>query len=179
MSNMKKTLFALLILFIATACSEKDQSSDFTGNELEIQMIPGTVDGNTTTGTLKIKERTDGKAQIEVTLNNVIQNAEHPVHLHFGSLEDDGTVATFLTTLKEENGIGRSISILDKLDDNTEVTFSQLIQFDGSIKIHFEASGPMENEILASTNIGLNTADNQAYFSGLKSITNCNTDFKN
>jgi hypothetical protein len=37
----------------------------------------------------------------------------------------------------------------------------------------------MENEILASTNIGLNTADNEAYFNGLKSITNCNTNFKN
>ena len=176
---MKKTLFALLVLFAATACNENNENTDFTGNQVEIQMIPGTVDGNTTTGSLMIKERTDGKAQIEITLNNVIQNAEHPVHLHFGSLEDNGTVATFLTTLKEENGIGKSISILDKLDDNTEVTFAQLIQFDGSIKIHFEASGPMENEILASTNIGLNTADNQAYFSGLKSITSCNTDFKN
>jgi hypothetical protein len=176
---MKKTLFALLILIVTTACNDNNENTDFTGAQLEIQMIPGTIDGNTTTGNLLIKARTDGRAQIEVTLNNVIQNAEHPVHLHFGSLDDNGTVATFLSTLKEENGIGKSISILDRLDDNTEITFNQLIQFNGSIKIHFEASGPMENEILASTNIGLNTADNEAYFNGLKSITNCNTDFKN
>jgi hypothetical protein len=176
---MKKTLIVLLILIVATACNDNNENTDFTGNQLEIQMIPGTIDGNTTTGTLLIKERTDGKAQIEVTLNNVIQNAEHPVHLHFGSLDDNGTVATFLTTLKEENGIGRSISILDRLDDNTELTFNQLIQFNGSIKIHFEASGPMENEILASTNIGLNAPDNAAYLNGSKSITVCNNDFNN
>lgn len=176
---MKKTLFVLLILIVATACNDNNENTDFTGNQLEIQMIPGTIDGNTTTGTLLIKERTDGKAQIEVTLNNVIQNAEHPVHLHFGSLDDNGTVATFLTTLKEESGIGRSISILDRLDDNTELTFNQLIQFNGSIKIHFEASGPMENEILASTNIGLNAPDNAAYLNGSKSITVCNNDFNN
>ena len=176
---MKKTLFVLLILIVATACNDNNENTDFTGNQLEIQMIPGTIDGNTTTGTLLIKERTDEKAQIEVTLNNVIQNAEHPVHLHFGSLDDNGTVATFLTTLKEESGIGRSISILDRLDDNTELTFNQLIQFNGSIKIHFEASGPMENEILASTNIGLNAPDNAAYLNGSKSITVCNNDFNN
>ncbi len=176
---MKNIIFLLLIFVALSSCEEKDQNTEFTGNEIEFQMIPGTVDGNTTTGTLVIKERNDGRAQIEVTINNVLQNAEHAVHLHFGSLEDNGVVATYLTTLKEEDGVGKSITILDRLDDNTTINFSQLSQFNGSIKIHFEASGPMENEILASTNIGLNAPDNAAYLSGAKSITICNNDFNN
>ncbi|PIQ49024.1 MAG: hypothetical protein COW03_06860 [Cytophagales bacterium CG12_big_fil_rev_8_21_14_0_65_40_12] len=176
---MKNILFLLMIFVAASSCQEKDQNTEFTGNEIEFQMIPGTVDGNTTTGTLVIKERTDGRAQIEVTVNDVLQNAEHPVHLHFGSLEDNGVVATYLTTLKEEDGVGKSLTILDRLDDNTMINFSQLSQFNGSIKIHFEASGPMENEILVSTNIGLNAPDNAAYLNGSKSITVCNNDFKN
>ncbi|MFT6213951.1 MAG: hypothetical protein ACJAS3_000340 [Roseivirga sp.] len=39
------------------------------------------------------------------------------------------------------------------------------------------AFGPMENKILASSNIGMNTPDNQAYLNGVKSITLCNSDF--
>jgi hypothetical protein len=176
---MKKSILALFIFVAITSCNDKELNADFTGAELEIAMIPGTVEGNTTSGLVVIKERSDGRAQIEITLNNVLTNALHPVHFHFGSLDDNGEVATFLTLLKEEDGIGKSTTILDQLDDGTSLSFSQLIEFDGSIKIHFEASGPMENKILASSNIGVNTPDNQAYLIGLKNITICNTDFNN
>ena len=37
----------------------------------------------------------------------------------------------------------------------------------------------LENEILGSANIGLNVDQNEAYLSGLKSITSCNSDFRN
>jgi hypothetical protein len=176
---MKKSIFAFLVIATFTACKDKELNSDFTGNEIEIEMIPGTVDGNTTSGLVVFKERTNGKAQIEITLNNVLTNAIHPVHFHFGSLDDNGNVATFLTSIREENGVGKSVTILEKLDNDTQIDFNQLTSFNGSIKIHFEASGPMENEILASTNIGINTPGNEAYFSGLKSITVCNTEFDN
>lgn len=176
---MKNWIFILLFLVVLSACNDKDLNADFTGNELEIQMIPGTIEGNTTTGLVIIKERTDGKAQIEVRVNNVLPNSEHPVHFHFGSLDDNGNVASFLTTLKEENGIGKSITILDRLDDNTSLSFTQLMDFNGSLKVHFEASGPLENEVLVSANLGMNTPDNEAYLMGIKSITVCNSSFEN
>ena len=180
---MKKLLSSCLILlvtFYTWSCSDSgNEISEFTDNEMELALIPGSVEGNTTTGTLKIRERNDGKDQIEITLNNVISGAEHPVHLHFGDLSSDGDVATFLTTLKEQNGIGKSVTILESLDNNTQISYNDLIRFDGSVKIHFESSGPLENEILGSTNIGLNSDQNQAYFDGTKSITVCNSNFGN
>ncbi|MFT6872629.1 MAG: hypothetical protein ACJAVN_001640 [Roseivirga sp.] len=172
-----KNYLIVLFAFVFIACAEEDSSSEFTGNEVRLEMIPGTVQGNTTSGTLLIRERTDGKAQIEITLNNVLTNADHPVHLHVGSLDDDGDVVLLLERLVEENGVGRSITQLDALEDNTTLNYSSFLNFNGSVKIHFEDSGLLENEILGAVNIGINTAENQAYLNGVRSITVCNSDF--
>ncbi len=171
----------IILSFICSAlllgCSETDQSSLFTGNEIRLDMIPGTVQGNTTSGQLIIKERTDGLAQIDITLLNVLKHGSHPVHLHFGSLADDDNVATLLNDIKERNGEGRSSTILGPLEDGTQLSYNDLLNFDGSIKIHFEASGPLEDEILGAINIGINESENTAYFSGEKSITQCNSEY--
>lgn len=176
MKSIKTFLLAILAISI-TACGDDDSSSEFTGNEVQLEMIPGTVQGNTTTGTILIRERSNGQAQIEISLNNVLNNADHPVHLHVGSLDDDGDVVLLLERLTEENGIGRSVTVLNTLADNTTLNYASFLNFDGSIKIHFEDSGPLENEILGAINIGINTSGNEAYLSGLKSITICNSDF--
>ncbi len=169
-------MFALVLLF--GACGEGNVGdSEFTGNEIRMELIPGTVSGNTTSGSLLIRERTDGNAQLDITLNNILSGAEHPVHLHFGSLEDDGEVATLLTTIREVDGVGQSSTILTSLDNDTQVNYSNMLTFNGSIKIHFEASGPLEDEILGSTNIGMNMGGNEAYLNGTKSITTCNSNF--
>ena len=165
----------MLLLF--GACGGNDGDSEFTQNRFEIELIPGTVDGNTTTGTLLMRERNDGSAQLDITLNNVISGAQHPVHLHFGSLNDDGEVAAMLTTVREEAGVGHSSTVLTELADGRNVDYSDLVIFNGSIKIHFEASGPLETAILGSTNIGINVGGNEAYLDGSKSITSCNSNY--
>lgn len=151
--------------------------NEFTGNELEYQLIPGSVDGNETSGILTIKERSNGKAQIDIRLEGVIANANHPVHLHYGSLEDDGNIATMLNPVIETNGLGQSVTLINELENGEEVSYADLITFDGSIKIHFEASGPMKDELLGSTNIGSNSDSNAAYLCGTKSISVCNSEY--
>ena len=174
MKRIGNYLLALSLVAMMASCGGDDSQSEFTGNEVSMTLVPGTVEGNTTTGTLTIRERNNGNAQIEIELNNVLSGASHPVHLHFGSLEDNGDVATFLTTLNEVDGVGRSVTILERLDNDETLNYAQLINFNGSVKIHFEASGPLENEVLGAANIGLNTPGNEAYLQGLKDITTCN-----
>jgi len=140
-------------------------------------MIAGEVQGNSTAGILTIKERTDGKAQIEIIVQNVLPNSIHPIHLHYGSLDDDGNVATLLSELREVNGTGKSVTILSMLENGEVITYKNFVNMDGSIKIHFEASGPLENALIASTNIGINQAENVAYLEGSKAITECNDSY--
>lgn len=179
MKISKGFLVAFLCIGLISCGDDSTTDAEFTGNEVQLDLIPGTVEGNTTTGQLMIKERSNGQAQIEITLNNALANADHPVHLHFGSLEDNGEVALFLGRLTEQNGVGTSTTILSALDDNTEINYNSFLNFDGSIKIHFEDSGLLENDILGAVNIGVNASENQAYLEGTKSITVCNSDFRN
>jgi len=174
---MKKLLFLSVLSVFLIGCSNDSSVAEFTGNEMEFQMIPGSVNGTETTGTLLIREKSDGQAQIEISLNGVLRNANHPVHFHFGSLEDNGNVATLLNPLEEVNGVGRSITVMNELENGQKITYADLVSFNGSIKIHWEASGPLKDEILGSTNIGSNSAENEAYLNGSKSITICNSDY--
>ena len=165
------------LLFIALLGCQNEVTNEFTTNEISIPMIAGEVDGNSTSGILTIKERTDGKGQIEIIIQNVLPNAVHPIHLHYGSLDDDGNVATLLNDLREENGIGKSVTILSALENGQTPSYQDLVNMDGSIKIHFEASGPLEDALIASINIGINQAENAAYIEGSKKITTCNGEF--
>jgi len=177
MKIFKSFLVVALCIGLASCGDDSTTDAEFTGNEVRLDMIPGTVEGNTTTGTLVIKEKSNGQAQIEITLDNVLTNGNHPVHLHFGSLEDNGNVALFLGRLTEQNGVGISTTIINNLDDDTEISYASLLGFNGSVKIHFEDSGLLENEVLGAVNIGVNAAQNQAYLDGTRSITICNSDF--
>jgi hypothetical protein len=173
---MKNFIIALASVLIVSAC-DNSGDAEFTGNQISYQLIPGNVQGNETTGTLLIRERTGGVAQIEITLNGVFNNANHPAHLHYGSLEDNGSIATMLNPVVEVDGVGQSITLLTKLENGESITYSDLLVFNGSVKIHFEASGPMKDEILGATNIGINGTQNQSYLNGDRSITLCNSEF--
>ncbi len=175
MKPIKYFLLALTLVFLWSC--EEDTVSEFTGSEMSIPMISGDVQGNVTNGILTIRERTDGLAQIEIIVENVISNAQHPVHLHYGSLDDDGNIATLLNDLVETNNTGRSVTILQDLANGEQIMYSDLLVWNGSIKVHFEASGPLENELIVSTNIGLNQSENAAYIQGDKDITVCNNQF--
>ena len=167
------TLFIFFLGIVLLGC-QNEATSEFTSNEISIPMIGGQVNGNSTSGILTIKERIAGTAQIEIIVQHVLPNAVHPIHLHYGSLEDDGNVATLLNELREVNGTGRSVTLLTTLENGQAITYQDLVNMDGSIKIHFEASGPLENALIASTNIGINQTENGAYLEGSKSITECN-----
>lgn len=175
MKSFKYLLLSFSLVFIWSC--EDDIASEFTGSEMNIPMISGEVQGNVTNGMLTIRERTDGLAQIEIIVENVISNAQHPVHLHYGSLNDNGNIATLLNNLVESNTIGRSVTVLQELANGEQMLYSDLLVWNGSIKIHFEASGPLENELIVSTNIGLNQSGNAAYIRGEKEITQCNSQF--
>jgi len=169
-------LLIVLTALVVFGCSDED-TNEFTGNEMTIPMIAGEVQGNQTSGILTIKERIDGSAQIEIIVQNVLNNSRHPIHLHYGSLDDDGNIATLLEELVETNGVGKSVTILSILENGNPTNYQDLINMNGSIKIHFEASGPLENALIASSNIGSNQLSNEAYIDGSKSISVCNNNY--
>lgn len=177
-TKVKISLLIIAVVLIAACDSSSDGDSLYTGNEVNFELISGEFEGNTTSGNLTVKERTDGSAEIVILLNGVIKGASHPVHLHFGSLSDDGLVATYLNQIEEVEGVGQSTTLLSELDNGTAINYNSMLAFDGSVKIHFESTGELKDIILGASNIGMNSAENEAFLLGLESISTCNSDFE-
>ncbi len=169
------SLFLLAFVAVLAACNnEGEESSIYSGRETQYTLLEGSYLETTTSGTITIKERTDKSVEIQLSMDGTLNDAVHPVHLHYGSLQDDGLVAKFLNNLEDAgNNRSQSITHLTQLPDGTSVTFDEFLGMDGSIKVHFEEEGALKNIILGATNIGANYRMGDV--GSLKDITICNS----
>jgi len=169
------SLFLLALVAVLAACNnESEESSEYTGRETQYNLLEGSYLETTTSGTITIKERTDQSVEIQLSMDGTLNGAVHPVHLHYGSLQDDGLVAEFLNNLEDAgNNRSQSTTRLTKLSDGTSVTFDKFLAMDGSIKVHFEEEGALKDVILGATNIGANYRMGDV--GSLKDITICNS----
>lgn len=141
--------FALLILM---ACDEKQVLTDgLTGNETIYALLASS--SYPVSGTITIKEKSNGGALILTELAGTEGDLLHPVHLHLGALsEPDAAIAALLTPILGKTG--RSETNLSFLADESSITYEQLIQLNACIKIHLSDSGPDRDIILAAAAIG-------------------------
>ncbi len=159
-------------LFLGTGC-QSEETSDYTGREIRYPLIEGAHFDQATSGHLTARERADQSVEIEVALDGTADRAIHPVHLHYGTLTDDQSVAAWLSPLEDiGGGKSRSITRLNHLYDDSPITFDLFSAMNGSVKVHFEEAGQWRDVILGATNIGRNYATTDA--SVYQNITLCN-----
>lgn len=145
--------FALAFLW---ACQGNDDvphatPDSLTGNSVTYELSPAAVwDIH---GTVTFYERTDGSTLVSLKVDGMGDDKLHPAHLHFGDITLDN--AAIAVPLKSVNGTtGTSNTIVRMLSDETPITYEQLKNFDGCVKIHLAAEGDGANVILAGGNIG-------------------------
>lgn len=147
-----------LVLLALIACEDKEnfKVSDFTGNEIIYSLEAGSE--YNISGTATIKEKINGSSLVIIQLSGIDGAVEHPVHLHLGPIgTPDAEVAALLSPIV--NASGRSESVLQRLADETPVTYSDLVKLSASIKIHLATAGPGRDIILAAGNIGSAVSD--------------------
>lgn len=149
---MKNILVVILGVFLISCADNSSTISDLTGQEVNYTLFSGSDFGFE--GTVTIKEKVDGTAQFVIDLDGPTDESAFPAHLHFSSFDTpDAELASVLTPVNATSGI--SITDLRFLSDDSEVTYEQLLSFDGHIKIHLD-DGANQNVILAFGNIGSN-----------------------
>jgi hypothetical protein len=173
-----KTAFytsALLLFLLVFGCESEEEEELYTGREVKYEMLKGAFFEHETTGYILIKERIDQSIDIEINMEGTLPNAYHPVHLHYGSLEDDGLVAEFLTYLEDTgNRKSQSITHIKYLrNEDTPITFDRFLEMDASIKVHMEESGEYKDVILGASDIGKNYSIQMP--GSNKAITICNS----
>lgn len=156
-------LFVLLFVF---SCGEKTEviESEFTGNEVVYQLVSNT-DYNMS-GRIIFKEKKDGSMYVETILDNTQKGGIHPIHLHHGSVSEDGYLVAILNPVNGDTGSG--VTEMSVLGNGESFTYNDLLKYNGSVRVHLDDSYN-SNIILAGGNIGTN---NQ----GESNIKSC-TDF--
>ncbi len=160
LSNSNYVDMRILILFVLiltfTTCNDDDLSmSEFAGNMMAYNLTPESSHYHGS-GTVTFKERVDQGVTIEIAMDPTGSGGFHPAHLHYGTFDNpDAEMAAMLNSVDATTG--ESSTTIYKLLDETKVTYADLIEFDGSIKIHLD-DGPNKKVVIAAVNIGLNAS---------------------
>lgn len=141
-----------MISFGLWSCSESEPDL-YTGEKLEFELFKSSeFEFN---GTLVVQELTTGEVEFTIQLEGARSTSpiQYPAHLHFGGYDQaDAPIAQLLTPVSGSNL--KSVTVLNTLSDGTKVSFDQLENFDGHVKIHLANEGPDYNVILVTGNVG-------------------------
>jgi hypothetical protein len=110
------------------------------------------VNGSGVSGTATFYERNNGYTLVEIMVDGTPALGNHPAHIHFNSVEEGGGIAIDLTNVDGDTGISRTSIVAQ--NNNKDITYDQLLEFDGYINIHLS---PLDlATIVAQGNIGSN-----------------------
>jgi hypothetical protein len=121
-----------------------------TGDEVEYELMTKTADG--VSGTAVFSKRQNNETLVTMMLENTLEDTDHPAHIHNNSAAEGGGIAIDLTTVDGNSGISRTN--ITQFNDETPVTYDELIEYDGYINVH--KSGGELQTILAQADVGQN-----------------------
>lgn len=166
---MKKLLTIILLTAVFFSC-QKENDPVFTGNELEYRLYQSSAFNYS--GTVHVKELIGGDLEFNISLEGEKGDTDYffPAHLHLGKYDDPNAPVAYLL-----NPIGirslQSSTRLNQLANGQKLTFEDVKNLDGHIKIHLADSGPEYLVILSAGNIGKN--DNSPEFFNKESVAVC------
>jgi hypothetical protein len=157
--------------FMLFGCDTPQEAADtfLTGNEITYTLYQASE--YPVSGVITLKERTDGTTLAELSLTGTEGNVWHPVHLHFGAVEDDGNIALLLSPVLGKTG--RSVTHITELAGGTAWMFQDMVGMDASVKIHLADSGADYFVILAGGDIGSAYENSKGTMAGRLYINVC------
>lgn len=151
---MKKLFFSFSVLIIIGFACDDDTAEPMalTGLSVTYPLFSGSAEWGYE-GDVTFSERKDGFSVIDINLTGPKGTSKFPVHLHFGSYSAEADMAAML--LPVDASTGRSKTFISELASGVEITYAELANFNGHIKIHL-GDGDDKNVIIAYGNIGSN-----------------------
>lgn len=105
-------------------------------------------------GTALFQKRKNGKTLVSISLTGTISGGTHPAIIHIGSVGTVGGGPTVKTLNPVDGVTGKSYTNLLVLDDQTPVTYENMMVYDGYLAIH--QSELLMGSVLCQGNIGAN-----------------------
>ena len=147
---MKKQyfLFIAVLTLIISGCG-KDNATEAILAKNVFALSP--VADSKISGNVSFVKYEDGRTEVILKINNSSKDI-HPAFIYANSLTEGGPVA--LTLAPIECDCEESITVVSKWDNGQAVTYEDLINFDGHLKIH-QNKDHLEI-VIAQGNIGMN-----------------------
>ena len=136
---------------IATLIAQGDiGQNELTENSVEYPLNP--VSNPAISGTATFAERNNGFTLITIQLEGTTDGGDHPSHIHENDAATGGGILISLTNV--DGATGTSNTSVTMLNDGTEITYSELIVFNGYINVHLSSTNL--STLVAQGNIGAN-----------------------
>ncbi|MCH7515300.1 MAG: CHRD domain-containing protein, partial [Bacteroidetes bacterium] len=103
-------------------------------------------------GTATFAERSNGTTLVTIALVGTTNGNEHLAHIHMNSATEGGGIVISLNVV--DGGTGMSKTSVKELDDMTEISYDEMINFDGYINVHNSESDL--GTLIAQGDIGSN-----------------------
>ena len=157
---MNAILIAFPILFMSCDSDDAMQpvGQESTGETETFDL--SSVSDSSISGTATFMENEDNSTTVEISLNGTTSGM-HPAHIHFNTAAEGGDIA--LTFEPIDGATGMSTTTFSTLDDGTAISYSEVIDFDGYINVHFSADDL--GTLIAQGDIGENdlTGESRSY----------------
>jgi len=151
--KMKKLAFALMMVAGFTSCDSDDdgvENPPFVGDTKEYTLNEMSDSG--VSGTVTFIENEDGSTTVEFELEGTEDGNMHPAHIHYGNAAEGGEIAIPFEPIDGADGL--STTEVSELEDGTDISYDELVDFDGYINVHL-SEDELET-IVAQTDIGEN-----------------------
>jgi hypothetical protein len=140
-----KVLIVLVVCLSFTNCSKDDDPTQLRSQIYQLRY----VEDPSLLGKVIISENADGSSNIRMELNGTSTEV-HPTFIYYNNLAQGGPIAITL----DPCGCVVSNTRVTKLDNGTSISFDELINFNGHLKVH-RSENHMET-ILLQGEIGKN-----------------------
>ncbi|MBK7428364.1 MAG: hypothetical protein IPI60_15775 [Saprospiraceae bacterium] len=154
-----KFLSGLMMLVLAasmlmsSSCKKDDPDPESYVYNLQVKDQLGI------TGNVTFTKKSATVTTITIRVNGASAKS-HPAHIHANSIAEGGPI---VLSLNDVSASGTSVTDVTMLDDNSAITYEQLINFDGYLNVHESATEL--GIIVAQADIGGNelTATSKSY----------------
>ena len=124
--------------------------NDLTGDSKVYTLAEKDVPG--ISGTATFYKRVNGTALSILDVQNTVPGVMHPAHIHENDAATSGPIALTFNPVNGDTGL--STTQVEMLDDDSAITYDQILTFDGYINVHLSADAL--GTIVAQGNIGSN-----------------------
>ncbi len=125
-------------------------ANELTGDAVTYPLMTRDVAG--IMGEATFEKRQNGETLATLALEGTPEGGMHPAHIHFNTAAETGGIAYSFPPV--DGTTGMSMSNIMALDDQTPITYDELLEYDGYINVHLSAENLAT--IVAQGDIGQN-----------------------